>query len=80
MNRISSHFQMRVLLNAFEHCSLPLFVNLCFCEARTWRSFSPHKETQVPGSVAAAIQGLFQELEDKHGKALVSHALGLARL
>ena len=67
---------MRVLLNAFDRCSLPLFVSLCFWESRNWRSYSLHGDTVVPGSVEEAIEDLFEVMEEKHGKVLVAHSLG----
>ena len=59
----------------FEKCSLPLFVRLAFDEVRRWKSYSSEDECVLQATVRDAIASIFEKLEYRHGKLLVSHAL-----
>ena len=38
-------FQWRVVLNALDNCTLPLFVTLIFAEIQKWKSYSSPEDT-----------------------------------
>ena len=74
-NRKLGNYQKRIVLNALEHCSLPLFCKLIFAEVSRWRSFSNPSETYLANNVTDCINLLFQKVEEKHGWFLVAHSL-----
>ena len=68
--------QVNIVTEAFTKCPQPLFLKLLFEEFVTWSSFKKMDEIKLPGSVVEAILSLFQDLEDRHGRLFVAHALG----
>ncbi len=60
---------------AFEICGLPLYIKLLFQDARMWRSYSTVNIDSIPGSVKEYINSIFDRLEQKHGRVLVSRSL-----
>lgn len=69
--------QTKIVMDAFLKCPLPLFLKLCFDKAVNWKSYTKPEETALDSNIKDAINSLFARLERLHGKALVSHALGL---
>ena len=67
--------QKYYVTKAFEKCSLPLFVKLAFDEVLRWKSYCSKDECVLQATVRAAIASVFEKLEHRHGKLLVSHAL-----
>ena len=68
-------FQKQLVLEAFKECPLPLFLKLSFDDACRWKSYTQLNETKVASSVKGIINDLFELVERRHGKVLVSHAL-----
>lgn len=70
--RIINFMQWRLVREAFNKCSLPLFVKLTFEEVITWKSYlDVHgcvPDDALATSVPTCIQRLFDRLEEKHGK------------
>ena len=50
-------------------------MKLTFDEVFQWKSYSSENECVLQGTVRAAIAGVFEKLEYRHGQLLVSHAL-----
>ncbi|KAK7499076.1 hypothetical protein BaRGS_00009623 [Batillaria attramentaria] len=67
--------QWRIVQEAFQHCTLPLFITLTFQEASRWRSYDEIAPGALQHTVEAAIEKLFERLEAKHGRMFVSRAL-----
>ncbi|EEB13481.1 conserved hypothetical protein [Pediculus humanus corporis] len=59
-HRDLSNYQWRLVANAIESCSLPIFVKLVFAEICRWRSYTKPQETHLAST---------------HGRILVFHAL-----
>eukprot|EP00106_Octopus_bimaculoides_P004243 XP_014771685.1 PREDICTED: uncharacterized protein LOC106870193 [Octopus bimaculoides] len=72
--------QRKILLNAYENCPLPLYLKLSIGNACEWHSYSDPSTTVLQSSVESSINTLFQCTENKHGKLLVSRALGYLTL
>ncbi|XP_033747679.1 NACHT domain- and WD repeat-containing protein 1-like [Pecten maximus] len=68
--------QRETLTNAFDTCPIPLFLKLSFDQACKWNSFSSPDEVRLQSTIRDSIDLLFSQLEVKHGKILVSDALG----
>ncbi|KAL8605123.1 hypothetical protein ACOMHN_018924 [Nucella lapillus] len=68
--------QWRLIQQAFQHCTLPLFITLTFQEAARWRSYDDIPPNALQQTIEASIQKLLERLEEKHGKTFVSHSLG----
>lgn len=64
------------MLKAFEECPLPLYLKLSFDQACRWKSYTPANETVLPAGVKNVVSEFFDQVERRHGKILVSHALG----
>ena len=62
-------------MEAFQKCPLPLYLKLAFDEALRWRSYTPDSDIHLEQNVREIIDDLFERLERRHGKTLVSHAL-----
>lgn len=79
LRRIKRHLtnhQWRVVLNALDVLTLPLFVTLIFAEIERWKSYSLPQETTIPETIEKCIHNLFEQLENKFGFLLVGHAVG----
>uniref|UniRef100_A0A8C9V818 NACHT and WD repeat domain containing 1 n=1 Tax=Scleropages formosus TaxID=113540 RepID=A0A8C9V818_SCLFO len=68
--------QLNVVLNSFQMSGHPLLLTLTLSLASQWASYTPVSELQVGSTIQEAISLHFQNLELKHGKQLVSSALG----
>lgn len=68
--------QKDLLLNYYDQCPLPLYLNLCFLEASKWTSYMDMSNLQLYKTVREAINGLFAKLERSHGQIFVSKTLG----
>lgn len=64
--------QWGIVNEAFQKCSLPIFVHLVFHEVLSWKSYEQSDALHLETSVRGAIFQLFRTLESKHGKVLVS--------
>jgi len=73
--RSLNNFQWRVVANALDSCSLPIFCKLVFQEVCRWKSYSSPEKTVLMTNVQDSVFQLFQRVENKHGWMLVSHAL-----
>ena len=73
--RTVNNYHNRLLLNALESCSLPIFCMLVFAEVSRWRSYTSPQETYLADNVTDGISLLFQKVEEKHGYLLVAHCL-----
>ena len=70
-----NNYQWRVVANAVQKCSLPIYVKLVFAEICRWKSYSKPQDTYLKHSVMESIFLLYEKVETKHGWLLVSHAL-----
>ena len=70
-----NNYQWRVVANAVEACSLPIFCKLVFAEICRWKSYSRPQDCYLAHDVMDSIFLLFEKVETKHGWLLVSHAL-----
>ncbi|ESO82088.1 hypothetical protein LOTGIDRAFT_135306 [Lottia gigantea] len=71
-----SEEQWVVVNEAISKCNLPLFVKLVFDEICKWKSYTMPNMTPLSFTIHDSIMELFKRIESKHGKTLVSHALG----
>lgn len=62
-------------MGAFQKCPLPLYLKLAFDESLRWKSYTPESDICLEQNVREIIDDMFQRLERRHGKILVSHAL-----
>ena len=67
--------QWQLVREAFEQCSLPLFLDLTYREVLKWKSYQETDQLSLTHSVHEGINLLFDTLEGKYGKVLVSHSL-----
>ena len=67
--------QKNYVMDAFQKCPLPLYLKLASDEALRWKSYTTDADIHLEGTVREIIDGLFERLERRHGKLLVSHAL-----
>ena len=73
--RNMTNYQWRVVANAFDHCTLPIFCKLVFQEVCRWKSYFEPEKTVLMHNVMDSVFQLFERVENKHGWMLVSHAL-----
>ena len=74
-NRALIPSQKEVVLNAFQECPLPLYLKLSFDQAIRWKSYTPEDEATLASGVKNVINDFLEQVERRHGKILVSHAL-----
>ncbi|XP_056633882.1 NACHT and WD repeat domain-containing protein 2 [Diorhabda sublineata] len=74
-HRDLTNYQWRLVSNAIEKCSLPIFVKLVFAEICRWRSYTKSQDTHLASTVMDSIMMLFERIEKQHGRILVFHAL-----
>ena len=77
VQRSLSNKQKKVVIEAFQHCPLPLFLKISLDEAFKWKSYHKLEDTVLQHTVKGVIVTLCERLERLHGKTLVKHALGL---
>ncbi|XP_045465419.1 NACHT and WD repeat domain-containing protein 2 [Harmonia axyridis] len=70
-----TNYQWRLVSNAIDKCSLPIFVKLVFAEICRWRSYTKSADTHLANTVMDSIMMLFERIEKQHGRILVFHAL-----
>ncbi|XP_014255655.1 NACHT and WD repeat domain-containing protein 2 isoform X2 [Cimex lectularius] len=70
-----TNYQWRLVSNAIDKCSLPIFVKLVFAEICRWRSYTKPQDTHLASTVMDSIMMLFERIEKQHGRILVFHAL-----
>ncbi|KAK9887312.1 hypothetical protein WA026_021621 [Henosepilachna vigintioctopunctata] len=70
-----TNYQWRLVSNAIDKCSLPIFVKLVFAEICRWRSYTKSGDTHLANTVMDSIMMLFERIEKQHGRILVFHAL-----
>ena len=73
--RFLNNYQWRVVANALDHCTLPIFCRLVLIEVCRWKSYSVPEKTVLMTNVEDSVFQLFERVENKHGWMLVSHAL-----
>lgn len=71
-----SCLQWRLIFNALEKCTAPLFLKLIFTEIRTWKSSWVPDPAALPMDINRTILNLFKAAEEKYGRSIVSHAVG----
>lgn len=76
VKRVLQPKQKNIVLDGFKSCQLPLYLKLTFDEASRWKSYTPENETHIGANVEEIINALFDRLENKYGKILVSQAFG----
>nr|CAI5835187.1 unnamed protein product [Callosobruchus analis] len=74
-HRDLTNYQWRLVSNAIDKCSLPIFVKLVFAEICRWRSYTKSHDTHLASTVMDSIMMLFERIEKQHGRILVFHAL-----
>ncbi|XP_039275654.1 NACHT and WD repeat domain-containing protein 2 [Nilaparvata lugens] len=74
-HRDLTNYQWRLVANAIDKCSLPIFVKLVFAEICRWRSYTKPQDTHLASTVMDSIMLLFERVEKQHGRLLVFHAL-----
>jgi hypothetical protein len=67
--------QHTIFLQATTQCPVPLYVQLCFDEARRWHSYDSFSLTVLRSTIESTIDALFERIEREHGRVLVQHAL-----
>ena len=70
-----TNYQWRVVANALDFCTLPIFCKLVFQEVCRWKSYFEPEKTVLRNTVMDSVFQLFERVENKHGWMLVSHAL-----
>ncbi|KAH1018594.1 hypothetical protein HUJ05_006333 [Dendroctonus ponderosae] len=70
-----TNYQWRLVSNAIDKCSLPIFVKLVFAEICRWRSYTKSQDTHLASTVMDSIMMLFERIEKQHGRILVFHGL-----
>ena len=73
-NRCLAPSQWNTFTNQIKTVTSLLFVKLLSLKACNWKSFSQVEFSEE--SVAAMVEGLFGDLEERVGYTLVSHSLG----
>lgn len=58
-----TNYQWRLVSNAIEKCSLPIFVKLVFAEICRWRSYTKSSDTHLASTVMDSIMMLFERIE-----------------
>ena len=62
-----NNYQWRVVANAFDHCTLPIFCKLVFQEVCRWKSYFEPELTVIRHTVMDSVFQLFERVENKHG-------------
>ncbi|XP_048248137.1 NACHT domain- and WD repeat-containing protein 1-like isoform X1 [Haliotis rufescens] len=68
--------QVQFIIETFSYAPSPLYLKLLLDEAVKWSSFTPVSDLKLAGSIRAAINVLFDRLEQKFGEILIRNALG----
>lgn len=58
-----TNYQWRLVSNAIDKCSLPIFVKLVFAEICRWRSYTKSQDTHLASTVMDSIMMLFERIE-----------------
>ena len=66
-----NNYQWRVVANAYDHCTLPIFCKLVFLEVCRWKSYFDPELTVLRFNVMDSVFQLFERVENKHGWMLV---------
>lgn len=62
-HRDLTNYQWRLVSNAIDKCSLPIFVKLVFAEICRWRSYTKSQDTYLASNVMDSIMMLFERIE-----------------
>ena len=62
-----NNYQWRVVANAYDHCTLPIFCKLVFLEVCRWKSYFDPELTVLRFNVMDSVFQLFERVENKHG-------------
>ncbi|KAK5617160.1 hypothetical protein CRENBAI_011654 [Crenichthys baileyi] len=74
--RTLTRVQKDIVLQSFKNTGSPLHLKLILSAAKRWTSFTPSAELVLGTSTQEGMSRLLLKLEEKHGKELVSGALG----
>eukprot|EP00736_Rhodelphis_marinus_P001616 Rmarinus@m.862 len=69
--------QLRMVLDAFADCPLPLFLKVTFETCRAWHSYDADDQLVLQRTIPSLIDKLYSELERVHGRVLIVVCLGL---
>ncbi|XP_071805182.1 NACHT domain- and WD repeat-containing protein 1-like isoform X2 [Asterias amurensis] len=72
--------QFDIIAKAVNECSLPLFLKLTFDQCIKWHSYQSAEKCILASSIHDMINLIFQQLEEYHGRILVSRALAYITL
>ncbi|KAL4224823.1 hypothetical protein ACF0H5_015519 [Mactra antiquata] len=75
-NRKVNDDQMKVIMETFKKCPLPLFLRLVVDVALRWKSYDKVNPKDLASDIPGLITKLFDRLESRYGEVLVKHALG----
>ena len=70
-SRDLTNYQWRLVANAYDHCTLPIFCKLVFQEVCRWKSYFEPEVTVLKNNVMDSVFQLFERVENKHGWMLV---------
>lgn len=74
--RSVTYEQMSIVKDAFQVCTLPLFLSMAIEEAKRWHSYDDTSFCVVGKSVKENIQIIFERIDKEHGTLFVSRFLG----
>lgn len=75
-NRMVNYKQWNRVQTAFNACSSPLFAKIVYEEVLKWHSYDEPMDNELEHTLEGLIRNIFERLEQKHGKLLVSKILG----
>lgn len=74
--RSVSYDQWKLVQNAFQNCTLPLFIKLVFEEVSQWHSYDDSETQFLGNNIREIVTNIFDRTERKFGKQVVSKVLG----
>jgi len=74
-NRRLTSEQTEIVKKSLEVCSLPLYARILFNQICQWRSYDTASVDRLPRTVQTAIGRLYEQMEQKFGRAMVRHSL-----
>ena len=74
--RSVTYEQMSIVKDAFQCCSLPIFLSMAIEEAKRWHSYDKLKFCNLGENVKENISKFFDRVDKDHGTLLASHFIG----
>lgn len=74
--RSVTYEQMSIVKDAFQICTLPLFLTMAIEEAKRWHSYDKLKFCVLGENVKENITVFFNRINKEHGRLFVSHFIG----